>query len=43
MIKRSGLAGIKRATIMPMPTMLTNPKKEVKEIISKLKKVYKPK
>ena len=43
MIKRSGLAGVKRATIMPMPTMMTAPKKEVKEIIGKLQTVYKPK
>lgn len=43
MIKRSGLAGIKRATIMPMPPMMTNPKREVKETIQKLQTVYKKK
>jgi hypothetical protein len=43
MIKRSGLAGIKRATIMPMKSMMTKPKEEVKETINKLKKVFKPK
>lgn len=43
MIKRSGLAGIKRATIMPMKSMMTKPKEEVKEAINKLKKVFKPK
>lgn len=43
MIKRSGLAGIKRATIMPMKSMMTKPKQEVKETIAKLAKVFKPK
>ena len=43
MIKHSGLAGIKRATIMPMPPMMTKPKMEVKETINKLKTIYKPK
>jgi len=43
MIKRSGLAGLKRATIMPMPSMMTSPKKEVKAVIEKLKTIYKKK
>lgn len=43
MIKKSGLAGLKRATIMPMMPMMTKPKEEVKEVIQKLKKVFKPK
>jgi hypothetical protein len=43
MIKRSGLAGIKRATVMPMKTMMTKPKEEVQAAIKKLKTVFKPK
>lgn len=43
MIKKSGLAGLKRATIMPMMPMMTKPKQEVKATIEKLKKVFKTK
>jgi hypothetical protein len=43
MIKKSGLTGLKRATIMPMMPMMTKPKQEVKATIEKLKKVFKAK
>jgi len=43
MIKKSGLSGIKRAIVMPMKTMMTKPKEEVKEAIKKISKMYKPK
>lgn len=43
MMKKSGLAGIKRAIVMPMRTMMTKPKEEVKETIKKISKLYKPK
>ncbi len=43
MIKKSGLVGLRRATIMPMKAMMTKPKEEVKATIEKLKKVFKPK
>ena len=43
MIKKSGLAGLKRATIMPMKNMMTRPKEEVKATIQKLQTVFKPK
>ena len=43
MLKKSGLAGLKRATIMPMKSMMTRPKEEVKATIQKLQKVFKPK
>lgn len=43
MIKKSGLAGIKRATVMPMKTMMTNRMEEVKEAVKKIQKTFKPK
>lgn len=43
MIKKSGLAGIKRATIMPMKTMMTNRIGEVKQAVEKMQKRFKPK
>jgi len=43
MIKKSGLSGLKRATIMPIKSMMTKPKEEVKMAIQKLQKVFKPK
>jgi hypothetical protein len=43
MQKRTGLAGIRRAVEMPLPSMMTKPKEEVKEAIKKALTIYKPK
>jgi hypothetical protein len=42
LVKKSGLVGNKRGVDMPMPSMLTQPIKELKEIIKARVKVYKP-
>jgi hypothetical protein len=43
MIKKSGLSHIRRAVEMPLPSLMTKPKEEVKATITKLSKLYKPK
>ncbi len=43
MIKKSGLSHITRAIEMPLPSLMTKPKEEVKEAIKKISKLYKPK
>jgi len=42
LIKKSGLVGNKRGVDMPMPSMLTQPVKELKAILTARSKVYKP-
>ena len=42
LVKRSGLTGHTRGTKMPMPSMLTQPIKELKEIVKARGEVYKP-
>jgi hypothetical protein len=42
LIKKSGLVGNMRGVDMPLPPMLTQPMKELKEIIKARAKVYKP-
>jgi hypothetical protein len=41
--KRSGLAGLRRTIDMPLPSMMTKPKEEVREAIKKTLKIFKPK
>jgi hypothetical protein len=43
MQKRTGLAGLRRTVNMPLPSMMTKPKEEVKEAIKKALTIYKPK
>lgn len=43
MQKMSGLAGLKRTLDMPLPSMMTKPKEEVKQAIKKALKIFKPK
>ena len=42
LVKRSGLEGIKRTTPMPMPSMINKPIEEIKAIIKKRNKMFKP-
>lgn len=42
LVKRSGLEGIKRTTPMPMPTMVNKPKEEIKAILMKRNRMFKP-
>lgn len=42
LVKKSGLAGIKRAVPMPMPSLINNPKAEIKAILQKRAEMYKP-
>jgi len=42
LIKKSGLADVKRGVDMPLPPMLTQPVKELKAIIKKRSEMYKP-
>ena len=43
LIKKSGLAKLRRTVDMPMPTLMTQPKEEVKLAIKKIQNIYKPK
>lgn len=42
LVKKSGLVGNMRGVDMPLPPMLTQPVKELKEIIKSRANVYKP-
>lgn len=42
LVKKSGLVGNMRGVNMPMPSMLTQPQKELKEIMKARQGVYKP-
>lgn len=43
MMKKSGLAGLRRTVDMPLPNMMTQPKEEVRQSIKKISKMFKPK
>ena len=42
LVKKSGLVGNKRGVDMPLPTMMTQPVREIKEIMKARMNVYKP-